>query len=266
MESGLKKKLGVILLSFFVIMIPLSYYLLQSYAVDIQTQVARDVLMNKTSDNDKIDDALESLDFAIMIKPNSYIIQNTKTMILIEYKRYEEALLSARECVKINGYELEGYMSQGIIYENLNEFDSSIVYYNLAIEKLKNRVKNKPDDLFQKRSLSLLLKIVGKDKEADSYLHEYFSPKDNPQNKMLSRLDFYIEAYQGGGMINYTEGKTVGLKYDGKKSQYEIDSISFNNRIYYSGYSTENHQDSSINTYDFLEIFKDKALEVGFIE
>lgn len=130
----------------------------------------------KTNDDSVLlRDAIVLLDKAISIDSTYYLAYANKAMILQHLNKNKEAIRVLDKITKIQPDYAEGFLSQGLIYEELGNIDSANKKYKEAIDAYNERIEknnNIGDKINRAIILSLLNKKKGR-KEFEKLIEEY---------------------------------------------------------------------------------------------
>jgi predicted O-linked N-acetylglucosamine transferase (SPINDLY family) len=81
----------------------------------------------------RFDEALQSHEEALRIKPNYAEAHNNKGNALKELKRYSEALHSYKEALRIKPDYAAAFSNKGVVFQELNRFDEALQSYEAAL-------------------------------------------------------------------------------------------------------------------------------------
>lgn len=133
-------------------------------------------------DMKKYEEALEAFDFSITAKEDYTEGYLHKAETLMELERYTDAADVYKEVLHKEEPTAAVYFSLGECYEQLAEFDSAIHYYKLAIHK-------EPDYSDAYMGIGVVLDQMGRSSEALPYLETAFKHDDSNLEAILYYAD-----------------------------------------------------------------------------
>lgn len=133
-------------------------------------------------DMKKYEEALEAFDFSITAKEDYTEGYMHKAETLMELERFQDAAAVYKEILHNEEPSAAVYFSLGECYEHLNEFESAIHYYKLAIHK-------EPDYSDAYLGIGVVLDQMGRSSEALPYLESAFKHDDSNLEAILYYAD-----------------------------------------------------------------------------
>ncbi len=160
---------------------------LNNKAIELYSGVSGEAVTSKDSLN--FESALRMLNKAINIDPQYYLAYANKATILSMLKRYNEAIETIEQIIKIRPDYAEGIAGQGFLYEKIGDNKKATEKYNCAIDayirrlndpcKIKKKVNIQADIAF------MLLFTSGK--ETATQLIDTIVAR-NPDNKVANYM------------------------------------------------------------------------------
>jgi tetratricopeptide (TPR) repeat protein len=204
MKKSSKKKLWFIIIGFFVLMIPISYFVKNSIAIDIHNTAMQKVMTDFHRDTVNIKESINQIDQAIWLYRRNYIFYASKAQLLCYLKKYHEAISTLKQIEKFKDDYAEGYEFEGLIYDKLNLLDSANSCYQKALQANEQRIKDHSND-FEKtkfnrinRAFDIML-LKGKDNAQKELLKLY---SDYPNDINVAMFDSTLRTFDKRVYIN----------------------------------------------------------------
>lgn len=266
MNKLTKKKLRIVIIAFFILIIPIGYLFVISYAIKMHDDALKLAEIRYPDDKDVTKKAIITIDNAIRLYHRNYLFRMNKSKLLLKLGDYRGALNAARKGTNLNDQFAVGLQRQGLIYEYLNQPDSAGIYYLKTIEKLKQNCIKEPDNPFIKRQIALFYTFLGDSLNAKKNLEKIPVETSSFLKSNLEIIDFYIENYESGGLKDFLYGETIEMVNCSIPEEI-IDSLILSERFYYQNYHAISDKNQDKKTiYEFRKIFKEKAKTIGFKE
>ncbi|NVO03147.1 MAG: hypothetical protein HXX09_10660 [Bacteroidetes bacterium] len=163
MSQSLKKKIRFIILGFFVLMIPIGYFVKNSIAIDMNNSAIQKVALSSWEDTNIIKESIKEIDKSIWLYRRNYISYANKAELLCCLKKYNEAIITMKQIFDFKSDYPEGLIYIGFIYDKLNLPDSANIYYTKALVIHEKRISDGNSD-------KILLKSSKVDKAFDVFL------------------------------------------------------------------------------------------------
>ncbi len=260
MDRLIKKKIKIVLIGFFIALIPIGYWIYSSLLFEKANKAFNEG--NFSENNTEIENCIKEIDNALRIMPWSKNLNSWKSSLNLKIGNYRQALDYA--------LKVDAYLYAGMIYEYMEKPDSARIFYekaiNLQIKQMK-RLDDEEAKTLAERQIALIYNFIGDSDKVDEYLKEIPAETNYQMRKMILQYDYYIENYQSGGYKDFLYGKRICMKNDSLTDKNIIDSLIDAQRFYYDNYSSRQIKDKPEKAiYEFKEIFKDKAFAIGFKE
>lgn len=169
MDKPTKKKLKIVAIIFAILIIPIGYLMLMAYAIDLHNEAYYNANIRHINNPSISKQSITQMDKAFKIYPFRYMFRINKAELQLQIKDYKGALASVREATKMNNDYAEGWEFLGLIYHNLNNADSTRICYNIAIEKLQDRLEKEPKNEMTKLQIANLYWSIGDSLSASKY-------------------------------------------------------------------------------------------------
>jgi hypothetical protein len=260
MNNKTRKKIRFVLIGFFIVMIPITYWIYASMTFDKATKAF--TLCSESIEQHHREDCIKDIDRALKIIPWSKSLKSYKGSLLFKNGDLNGSLKYS--------IDSEAYLFTGMLYEYLDKPDSAKIFYHKSIIQYKRQADKENDlelRLQYERIVALLYTFVDDSLTAKSYMHPIPDDLHFSMKELLLRYDYYIENYSGGGYRDYLYGETVCMTQAMFDNSYRVDSLLKANRILYDSEMFKHINDSiKLKIYEFKAIFKDKATKIGFRE
>ena len=136
-------------------------------------------LVNFLDNPDSSKQALLFLDSATVIDNNCFLCYYNKLMFLYPLKRYDKAIETINECIRLNPSGHDLYLTGGILYEKIGDtvrsnkyFNKSLTMYNAVLDTMN--INNGDFDLLAiNKALNLIM--LSKHKEGNELLQKLYS-------------------------------------------------------------------------------------------
>lgn len=268
MKKPANKRLKRVLIAFVIIMIPLSYIIALAYSIDLNDKAVENAIILHPNDKIEINKSIDHINIAIKIYPWNYSFRMNKAQMLMKLNNYRGALNSAKKGTDLNKQYPYGLEYIGMIYEYLDLPDSAKIYYSKAIDRYKQKLEHKNNNIRLTQEIALLYTFLNDSINANKFITHLSKDTDDNTKELLKIFNFYIENYQSGGLKDFYEGETIRMIHNSINNDSIIDNLLLKNRIYPNTANGtivfENYDNKKV--YRFRKIFEDKAKSIGFIE
>lgn len=253
MDRLTRKKLRIVLISFFILSIPIGYFAYASKLCDEAYDIYEKSIISEK--NEDIELALQKIRKAKSYAFYNKNLLNIEVQLLYQQKEYRKAL----KVIENKDF----YTYKALLYEHLNISDSALICYEKSIPILKELVRKKKNEITRvyeiERQIALFYTFLNQKENAIKFLKEIPHDYDPTFKEILLHYDYYIENYNSGGYMDFMEGETVKFGTDSIPENINIDSLINANRFFAEG----SMQTKDQREYEIKKIFEQKAIKIG---
>lgn len=137
--------------------------------------------------------AVESIDSAILLEPNSLELHNSKFNILLRSKQYEKGLTVLDQMHLLSSNNAEAYSFQGYINEKFGKHEQAQRYYKSAVNACKLRAANNVEIFKNKVNIAFLKYFIAGKTESVRYIDSLIMR--HPGNGFIQDQKDFIEDF-----------------------------------------------------------------------
>lgn len=147
-------------------------------------------------------EALVMLNNAIKLDTSYYIAYQSKAIVLCKLKKYDSAIITLDNVLKLKKNTAEVLSTQGFILEKVGKKSEATIKYKAAFIEYERLIKEQPNKVEYQVNKAFLLVFLANKEAANKSLKEILQkyPKNKSAEATLSILDIfdrnqYIETY-----------------------------------------------------------------------
>ena len=258
----MNKKIKIVFISFFILMIPGGYFAYVSYA-EVLHGKANDLVFQGMNSDEKIDEACKLLDRAIRLRPSEEKYHLAKVRFLQLKEDFQGAIEACREYSKYAEYKDDVWVTMGVVYEMMHKMDSALQCYRRALPYLHESLKNQDRKTNGYFASALVSCALGDYLTARDYAQRY-SEMEGVSIKASHSLSSYIKNYKGKGLNGFYNPEKIDLVFLFESPSLDTDSL-LHSLGYYFGKNTRTVNDSLITYYTVSEWLVEELEPYGFV-